>query len=307
MQVGCLFSRQRRYNCEQALIMNISLSLQPSMGYTAIYQVGVWLGRGNQGGELIFGGRDRARYYGEISYYNVTKGSAYWSIPIESITVVSNQLNDDGSDQRTFRSDTIASRVGNKTTPPNVIFDTSANVILLPPSIALEVHRHIHNYFFGLYSGYSLIFGLYTVPCNLGDMETDVWVDLGPSVPKAPHTSIITPKPFDSRKNITTTSRPTPDSKTTPLPPQQPPRVRGQGEQVSGASTRTMRFRISGGDIVRERIPVFGGLMDVCFSGIQASKSESDDWVFGNIWFMNNYMTLDHRHGQIGIAPAVQS
>ncbi|KAK3827838.1 MAG: aspartic peptidase domain-containing protein [Benniella sp.] len=268
-------------------------------------EVGVWLGRGNQGGELIFGGRDRARYYGDITYYNVTKGSAYWAILVESITVVSNQLNDDGTDQRTFRSDTIPSIIGNTTIPPNVIFDTSANTILLPPSIALQVHRRLHNYFFGFYSGYSLIFGLYTVPCNLVDMEADVWIDLGPPVPKATIPPVPNPKP-----TITTTTTVDGKKRPTPSPPSrgppQPPRVRGKDEGVEGAAMPTTKFRISGRDIVRERLPVVGGIMDVCFSGIQASKSDSDDWVFGSIWFMNNYMTFDHRYRQIGVAPAVQ-
>ncbi|KAG0221449.1 hypothetical protein BGX31_009824 [Mortierella sp. GBA43] len=269
-------------------------------------EVGVWLGRGNQGGELIFGGRDRGRYYGDINYYNLPRDSVYWAIPVESITVVSNQLNDDGSNQRTFRSDTITSKVGNSTVPPNVIFDTSTNIIMLPPNIALQVHRHIHNYFFGFYSGYSLVFGHYTVPCSLGDMETDIWIDLGPSVPKA---SVPTPIPTPTPKPTNHSTLVPPAGLPSPLPrslPSPQPRAKGQDENVTGAS-QNMRFRISGSDLVRERLPVFGGLIDVCYSGIQASKSESDDWVFGNIWFMNNYMTFDHHHRQIGVAPAVQS
>ncbi|KAF9116245.1 hypothetical protein BGX27_004096 [Mortierella sp. AM989] len=272
-------------------------------------EVGVWLGAGNQGGELIFGGRDRGRYYGDMRYYDVPKGSAYWSTSVESITVVSNKLKE-GSGQRVLLRNQIDAKVAGSVSSPKVIFDTSTNIILLPPRVARDVHRYIHDYFFGFYSGYSLIYGTYTVPCSLADMDTDIWVDLGPSVPRAVDVALNT----TARGPLTQSPTSKPGNKILPTP------VPGPGNKyvamaadqrtilgTEKSKTQNTRFRISGRDLVRERLPIFGSLQNICFSGIQASKSDEDDWVFGNIWFMNNYMTLDHQHRQIGVAPAVQS
>ncbi|KAF9432342.1 hypothetical protein BGZ76_010946 [Entomortierella beljakovae] len=38
----------------------------------------------------------------------------------------------------------------------------------------------------------------------------------------------------------------------------------------------------------------------------RATESNDDDWLFGNPWFVNNYMTLDHKNRQVGIAPSVR-
>ncbi|KAG0239941.1 hypothetical protein BGX31_002318, partial [Mortierella sp. GBA43] len=71
-------------------------------------------------------------------------------------------------------------------------------------------------------------------------------------------------------------------------------------------NSSTNMFKVSARDIVRERASGIDGLFNTCLSGIQASKNDDDDWILGNIWFMNNYMTLDHRHRRVGIAPAVR-
>ncbi|KAF9087731.1 hypothetical protein BGX29_000694 [Mortierella sp. GBA35] len=61
-----------------------------------------------------------------------------------------------------------------------IIFDTSSDLILLPPNIAYRTHQYIHNFLFGFYSGYSYLLGVYTVSCSL---DTDVWIDIGPTIP----------------------------------------------------------------------------------------------------------------------------
>ncbi|KAF9132581.1 hypothetical protein BGW39_011759 [Mortierella sp. 14UC] len=102
-------------------------------------EVGVWLGSGNQGGELTFGGQDRARYTGDLSYNNVPPGSAYWSTPIHSLTVITDktvELKDKvAGNKRTI--DQIDSRIGTGTgiSVPNVIFDTLTNIILVPRAL----------------------------------------------------------------------------------------------------------------------------------------------------------------------------
>ncbi|KAF9360955.1 hypothetical protein BGX26_006949 [Mortierella sp. AD094] len=261
-------------------------------------------------GELLFGGRDRARYYGEMGYYNVPKGSAYWSTPVESITVVSNKLKE-GCNERILKKDQVTALLAGSTSKPKVIFDTSTDIILLPPSIARDVHRYIHNYLFGFYSGYSLVYGMYTVSCDLGDMDTDIWIDFGPTDSRTGDV------PFNSSVHVPLSPPPPPSkigNKSPPTPAQ------GSGNKyvtqstdqqpvlgTERSETQNTRFRISGRDLVRERVPIFSSLENICFSGIQASKSDDDDWVFGNIWFMNNYMTLDHQHRQVGVAAAVQS
>lgn len=69
---------------------------------------------------------------------------------------------------------------------PNVIFDTSSNVILVPPRVAQTVHQKIHNFMFGWYSGYSIFAGAYTVSCSLKtDPAFDIWVELGATATKA--------------------------------------------------------------------------------------------------------------------------
>lgn len=159
-----------------------------------------------------------------------------------------------------------------------------------------------HNYCFGFYSGYNLILEPYTVPCNLGDMETDVWIDLRSSLSKAPDAPTSTPKPSESR-NYNTTSRPIPTpvgtkrtpplrtlpSPSSPPPRQQPPRVRGQSEEegVSGASTQTMQFRISGGDIVARTNTCVRRQSGKWISATWTSRPERASRTTG--YFMNNY------------------
>ncbi|GJJ76082.1 hypothetical protein EMPS_08441 [Entomortierella parvispora] len=339
-------------------------------------EVGVWLGSGNQGGELIFGGRDRARYIGELSYFNVPAGSAYWSTPVQSLTVITHELVTDGTNQSKLKSEVIPSRIGTGTgnNVPSIIFDTSSNLILLPPRVALKVHQTVHNFFFGWYSGYSYIYGAYTVSCSLADDGgPDLWVELGPAVERAtdkesPETppngastkdkrdkqstdsyankktrergkravSKVESEPGDSNKETSkdkdrdgdkeknngkdkdkdAKTQPDSSGQDAPLPASSVPSVpsfsfsfplRPLRPPPNGPTTNlNNRFRISGRDLVRERVPVLGALFNICYSGVQASKTDEDDWVFGNIWFMNNYMTLDHLHRQIGIAPAVQ-
>lgn len=151
---------------------------------------------------------------------------------------------------------------------PSIIFDTSSDLILLPPSIAFKTHQYLHNFLFGWYSGYSYISGAYTVSCSL---NTDLWVDLGPAIPDVVGSSGIAGG----------------------APP-------GPGEEeLKGVEKRW--FKIEAKDIVRERVPVFGAF-GVCFSGVQASQSEDDDWVFGTNWFTGNYMVFDHLKRRVGIA-----
>ncbi|KAF9949956.1 1,3-beta-glucanosyltransferase, partial [Mortierella alpina] len=269
--------------------------------HSMLSEVGVWLGVGNQGGELIFGGRDRARYIGEISYFDLPQASSYWSTAVQSIAVVTNPVVSDPDpekqqqqqqQQQQRRKQTVTSiqardGQGTGTSLPNVIFDTSTNLIVLPPRVARKVHQAIHHAFFGLYTGYNIFTNTYTVPCDLIEKQTDVWIELGPTS-------------FPRSVDEVATSTGGEDSPTTQGGADPEPMMRQEGSSTNN------RFRILGRDIVRERVAVIGGLFNTCHSGIQASKSDEDDWVLGNIWFMNNYMTLDHKNRQIGIAPAVQ-
>jgi hypothetical protein len=166
---------------------------------------------------------------------------------------------------------------GTKLDMPNIIFDTSSNLILLPPRVAAATHRYIHNWFFGLYSGYSFFSGSYTIPCTL---NTDVYFDIGPRLSSSPAYSSRRTGSIRNNDNSTTTGNPS-------FPSQ-------------------YKFKVAGKDLVRERVPVIGGIFNLCFSGIQASKNDEDDWVFGNIWFLSNYMTLNHRDRKMGIAPTVR-
>lgn len=276
-------------------------------------EVGVWLGSGNQGGELTFGGQDRARYTGSLSYYQVPAGSAYWSTPIHSLTVVTDKsIEFKGKVPRNKRTvDQVDSRVGTGTgiSVPNVIFDTSTNIILVPPRVAYRTHQLIHDYFFGWYSGYSYFSGLYTVSCDLS--KIDLWFDLGPQAAAA--AAGPTPAPDtvvssqDGASGTTPASSTTTNENTSQVSAQSSASFTKGNIITTGEWTSTNKFRVRGQDLVRERVPVIGGVFNLCFSGIQASKNDEDDWVFGNIWFMNNYMTLDHRRRLIGIAPAVQS
>ncbi|KAF9942163.1 hypothetical protein BGZ67_002799 [Mortierella alpina] len=269
--------------------------------HSMLPEVGIWLGVGNEGGELIFGGRDRARYIGEISYFDLPQASPYWSTAVQSIAVVTNPVvsNPDpkrqqGQQQEQRRKQTVTSipardGQGTGSSLPNVIFDTSTNLIVLPPRVARKVHQAIHHSFFGLYTGYNIFTNTYTVPCDLVEKETAVWIELGPA---SIHRSVD-----EVAKSTNETSEPQEGSADPEL------MTMMMGKEGSSANHR---FRILGRDIVRERVAVIGGLFNTCHSGIQESKSDEDDWVLGNIWFMNNYMTLDHKNRQVGIAPAVQ-
>ncbi|KAG0286409.1 hypothetical protein BGZ96_009473 [Linnemannia gamsii] len=276
-------------------------------------EVGVWLGSGNQGGELTFGGQDKSRYNGSLSYYSVPPGSAYWSLPIHSLTVITDK-NIEFKDKipRNKRTiDQVDSRSGTGTgiSVPNVIFDTSTNIILVPPRIALKTHQLIHDFFFGWYSGYNIFLGLYTVSCDL--RMVDLWFDLGSqavSLSPTPDT-VVNNNNQDIQPSTHTGTLSEPDSSTTTkgdISSQTASFTKGN-ITTTGEWTSENKFRVRGQDLVRERVPIIGGIFNICFSGIQASKNDEDDWVFGNLWFMNNYMTLDHRHRLIGIAPAVQS
>ncbi|KAG9327173.1 hypothetical protein KVV02_000889, partial [Mortierella alpina] len=228
-------------------------------------EVGIWLGSGNQGGEVVFGGRDPARFSGNISYFDVPTGAAYWSVPVNSVAVEPEPIPAGNKSSTPVKKPTPPvkrenARANLKSKQPKVIFDTSTNLILLPPRIALKTHQFLHDFFFGLYSGYDIFAAAYTVPCNL---KSDVWIELG--------STAVSKLPGEGAKNST-----------------------------------VARFRISGADIVRERLPLIGSLFNVCFSAIQASKSDEDDWVLGNVWFMNNYVTLDHKNRQVGIAPIIR-
>ncbi|KAG0338909.1 hypothetical protein BG004_007036 [Podila humilis] len=300
----------------------------------------------NQGGELTFGSQDKSRYIGSLSYFNVPKGSVYWSTPVHAMIIVTRtpEVSQSGTGIKT-EAHTIQSRIGTGTglSKPNVIFDTSSNILLVPPRVALEVHRKIHNSVFGLYSGYSMFSGAYTVPCSLVDKDVlfDIWVDFGPTVKKAdnkPTTTVAAAamrdttteasqaeqdpaegiekeesgKPTKRRQDQTplqlTTTSPVPvlrpQAQEKPFPRSGRPATTAEQPEPEFGTNR--RFRISGKDIVRERIPVLGSVFDACHSGIQASKTDDDDWVFGNAWFLNNYMTLDHVNLQIGIAPSLR-
>ncbi|KAK3837926.1 MAG: aspartic peptidase domain-containing protein [Linnemannia elongata] len=178
-------------------------------------EVGVWLGSGNQGGELTFGGQDRARYFS----------------------------------------------------------------------------------------------GLYTVSCDLS--KIDIWFDLGPQATAAagpaPALDTVVSSQDGASETTPTSSTATNNEDTPQFSAQSSASFTKGNITTTGEWTSTNKFRVRGQDLVRERVPVIGGVFNLCFSGIQASKNDEDDWVFGNIWFMNNYMTLDHRRRLTGIAPAVQS
>ncbi|KAF9316181.1 hypothetical protein BG003_002270 [Podila horticola] len=284
-------------------------------------EVGIWLGSENQGGELVFGGKDSSRYDGELTYYDVPAGSVYWSVPVHSLIVVppsppppppkpAAPLQAPGKTVTTAMTTTtttapppppvptsagtlpppapplqVNGRIGSgtKLDMPNIIFDTSSNLILLPPRVAAATHRYIHNWFFGLYSGYSFFSGSYTIPCTL---KTDIYFDIGPRTPNTPATAAHHTSSTHSNDSSTTTGNST--TTDNPLIPSQ------------------YKFKVAGKDLVRERVPVIGGIFNLCFSGIQASKNDEDDWVFGNIWFLGNYMTLNHRDRKMGIAPTIR-
>ncbi|KAG0025914.1 hypothetical protein BGZ82_009735 [Podila clonocystis] len=296
-------------------------------------EVGVWMGSGDQGGELIFGGRDRSRYTGEMSYFNVPEGSVYWSTPVQALTIVIREAEkDQGGPTGKIKARTyeVPSRIGFGTglSMPNVIFDTSSNVILVPPRVALTVHQNIHNFLLGWYSGYSVFAGAYTVSCSLlNEPSFDIWIDFGPTATKADPTTqrgcvkaaSVEPdgdsEPFGD--NSTTTDTPAdPVTKGTPTEEKQTPLQSPSPQSESSPtpptpteepepSSTNRRFRISGKDLVRERVPFLGSIFNTCYSGIQSSKTDDDDWVFGNTWFMNNYMTLDHLNRQIGVAASL--
>jgi hypothetical protein len=177
---------------------------------------------------------------------------------------------------------------------PKVIFDTSANLILLPPRVALATHQYIHNWFFGWYSGYSYLSGAYTIAC---DHKADVWIELGN--PAGKPRGILVDQALPLRHKSDNGSSSKDDDNLTGT---NNGNVNGDGSGGLG----TNRFKIAGTDLVRERVPVIGFLFNLCYSGIQASKSDEDDWVLGNIFFMNNYVTLDHLNRQVGIATAVR-
>ncbi|KAF9335393.1 hypothetical protein BG006_000180 [Podila minutissima] len=279
-------------------------------------EIGIWLGSGSQGGEIVFGGKDSSRYHGELTYYDVPAGSVYWSVPVHSLLVVppplpppppkpavpSKEPGKAATTTTTANTSTdpppppaptsartlpppapplqVNGRIGSgtKLDMPNIIFDTSSNIILLPPRVAAATHRYIHNWFFGLYSGYSFFSASYTIPCNL---KTDVYFDIGPRIPNTPASATRHTSSTPSNNNSTTTTG------NPSIPPQ-------------------YKFKVAGKDLVRERVPVIGGIFNLCFSGIQASKSDEDDWVIGNIWFLGNYMTLNHRDRKLGIAPTIR-
>ncbi|KAG0070792.1 hypothetical protein BGZ89_012461 [Linnemannia elongata] len=254
-------------------------------------EIGVWLGSRNTGGELSFGKADPLRYTGEITYIDLTPEAVYWSVPVRSILInrkpppppplqappkPGQPLTPTPAPAQPAKSTpppvVSAKRDPKKSKKPNqqpsIIFDTSSDLILLPPNIAFKTHQYLHNFLFGWYSGYSYLSGAYTVSCSL---DTDLWVDLGPAIPDVVGTSGIAGGP--------------------------PP---GPGEEeLKGVKKRW--FKIEAKDIVRGRVPVFGAF-GVCFSGVQASQSEDDDWVFGTNWFMGNYMVFDHLKRRVGIA-----
>ncbi|KAI9240484.1 MAG: aspartic peptidase domain-containing protein [Podila humilis] len=256
--------------------------------------VGVWLGSGDQGGELIFGGRDHARFAGDVSYFDVPDGSVYWSTPVHSLTVVIQEPDMDQGGKTgkiNVKTHVVPSRVGFGTglSMPNVIFDTSSNVILVPPRVAQTVHQKIHNFMFGWYSGYSVFAGAYTVSCNLKtDPAFDIWVELGATVTKADTTPTQGgTSAYTESLNNSTTAPMAPPRKDMPrtgetLPPSPTPMPTPLLEEPEPSSTNR-RFRISGKDLVRERVPFFGSIFNTCYSGIQPSKTDDDDWVFGNI------------------------
>ncbi|KAG0092056.1 hypothetical protein BGZ93_005713 [Podila epicladia] len=305
-------------------------------------RVGVWMGTENQGGELIFGGRDRLRYAGDMSYFNVPQGSVYWATPVQALQVVIREpeTDQDGpTGEIKVKTYDVPSRIGFGTglSKPNVIFDTSSNVILVPPRVAMTVHQKIHDSMFGRYSGYNIFAGAYTVPCSfLDEPSFDIWIELGPTATK-PCTatqeggiSAASVEPFGDNEafgdnkdvgsdSTTTTDAPvTNDEPTdteqkplqpppqpsvpTPIPTPIPPTLAPVTPEHSSSNRR---FRIAGKDLVRERVPFLGSIFNICYSGIQPSKTDDDDWVFGNIWFINNYMTLDHLNRQIGVAASL--
>lgn len=160
-----------------------------------------------------------------------------------------------------------------KPTQQPSIIDTSSDLFLLPPTIAFHTHQYLHDFLFGWYSGYNYFAGVYTVPCSL---STDLYVDLGPTVPDTVGTSGIPGGP--------------------PLLP--------DDEESKGQERRW--FKIAAQDIVRGRVPLFG-VFGVCFSGVQASRNDDDDWVFGTNWFLGNYMVFDHLKRRVGIATSQRS
>ncbi|KAG9062082.1 hypothetical protein KI688_006806 [Linnemannia hyalina] len=254
-------------------------------------EIGVWLGSRDSGGELSFGEPDPLRYIGEMTYIDLPPEAVYWSVPVRSILINRKPSPSPPPPPAPGQPFTPAPALAQpvKPTPPppivsatrdpkkskkpphqqpSIIFDTSSDLILLPPTIAFKTHQYLHNFLFGWYSGYSYISGAYTVPCSL---DTNLWVDLGPVIPDVVGSSGIAGGP--------------------------PP---GSGEEeLKGVEKRW--FKIEAKDIVRGKVPVLG-VLGVCFSGVQASQSEDDDWVFGTNWFMGNYMVFDHLKRRVGIA-----
>ncbi|KAF9089266.1 hypothetical protein BGX23_006823 [Mortierella sp. AD031] len=263
-------------------------------------EVGVWLGRSNHGGELTFGGQDASCYQGnDLAYYNVPAGSAYWSAPIHSLTVVTEKsipLNPSNNDTKQPQSqpqtphtpqtkrtiDQVDSRMGSGTriSVPNVIFDTSTNIIPVPP---------------GLPRGP-------TVLCDLS--KTDIWFDLGPQVAnpdRDPPAAAITALVSDAKSETTGSSQQPPPAEAPPATPiaplsfdstpaapvyPEPQFIEGEfiegefiegefrstsdgdvnasfaGAPTSGGKwTSAKKFKVRGQGLVRERVPVIGGCL----------------------------------------------
>ncbi|KAK3842613.1 MAG: aspartic peptidase domain-containing protein [Linnemannia gamsii] len=262
-------------------------------------EIGIWLGPTNRGGEISFGEADPLRYTGVLTYIDLSLDAVYWSVPVSSMLIDRKPPSPPPPAPAATSAPGGATPTSPKPTsipihkpppppppkptisavrdpkkskrPPqqqtSIIFDTSSDLILLPPNIAFKTHQFIHNFLFGWYSGYSYIAGAYTVSCSL---DTDLWVYLGPKIQDGGVAGIAGG----------------------PVP--------GPGEEEAKGLPKRW-FKIAAKDIVKGRVPVFGAF-NVCYSGIQASKSEDDDWVFGTNWFLGNYMTFDHLRRRVGIA-----
>ncbi|KAG0224070.1 hypothetical protein BGW42_005335 [Actinomortierella wolfii] len=291
-------------------------------------EFGLWIGRDGEDAEIVIEGMDlnRVAKMGDAWTYEVTPNSPHWATPVRSISF------DGRMDEDPVRFESRKTNGG-----ASVIFDTTTDLLLLPPTLAQKLHQSIYNWFFGWYSGYNYLTRSYTVPCNLDD-NADLLVEFGThtesSMEVAEHGVSANPSFSSSTPANQNDQMPW----RAPLPPVDPATlvseavvpvlatfgggvvVKRDHEDESQAvmlqkaatlkssappSPRPALLRISKQDIVREPIPIIGNFLGICYSGIQPNESDNDDWIFGSPWNYNTYMVLDPAGRRMTFFPAV--
>lgn len=108
----------------------------------ALQEASAGAGPSSPGGVMTLGGVNQSHYAGEIVYTNLTS-ETYWLIPLQGVSVGSNQLTGSG-------------------TTGNVAIDTGTSLIGAPP----EALQQIFEVFPGAQVGTGSAEGFYTIPCD---------------------------------------------------------------------------------------------------------------------------------------------